>query len=140
MIVKNNSKRVQVLPVDDFGTVTFRLLPGISPVNDSNWEASKKHTKAMLERKDLVEYGTIDEKDAKGKTVSRSKTLQDFSSTEASAMIKECYDTVALNAWLDGAEGIVGETRESVRVAIKTQLDFMADRSPMTGATKKDEE
>lgn len=140
MIVKNNSKRVQVLPVDDFGTVTIRVLPGVSPVNDVSWEASKKHTKDLIARKDLVEMGTVDEKDAKGKVAARSKTLQDFSSTEATALIKECYDTKALAAWLDGGEGIVGETRESVRVAIKTQIDFMSDRSPMTGATKKDEE
>ena len=139
MIVKNSAKRVVIVPLDPTATRVQRLLPGWSPIADADWVEAKKHAFDLIERGELSELGLITEPGANGKkSVERSKTLQDLSPSEAEKFLKEVYDIQALEAWLNGAPGVTGESRDSVRVSIKNQIDFMKDRSPMNA--EKDED
>lgn len=135
MIVKNTAERIIVIPLDNSTTRVHRLLMGWSPISDEDWKGAAPHVQGLLTDGVLVELGTVEEKDGKGKPFTRPKILRDLSQTEATKLLNECYDVKALEAWRDGTHGVEQETRESVRVVLQDRIKAMTDRSPTDAAT-----
>ena len=135
MIVKNTAERIVIIPLDAGSARVHRLLMGWSPISDEDWKGAAPHIKGLLEDGVLVELGTVEEKDGKGKPVVRSKTLRDLSQNEATKLLNECFDVKALEAWKDGTNGVEQETRESVRVVLQDRIKAMTDRSPADAAS-----
>jgi hypothetical protein len=117
MIIEN--KTDSILGVHNSVGTVLTLLPGGNQVSDENFKTMKAELDFLESSKKVVIWKSKAEFTAKGvaKTPVPAKNLADLEAAEAEKLVKATVDAKTLQAWKKA------ETRDSVRLAIQTQLD-----------------
>jgi hypothetical protein len=123
MIIENKTNSITGIR-NEVGNV-LTLMPGGNQVDERTYNGVKSELEFLEKSKNVVIWKTKAEFDSRGKAKEQKLAtgLKDLDANDAEKLVAETVDNETLLAWKKT------ETRDSVRLAIQTQMDKIANYS-----------